>query len=152
MPRGGARNNKPTALRILQGNPGKRPLNDREPKPANVAPEMPAGLDAFGRQCWRRNAPMLERLGVLTEADGDMLAVYCDAYSQWRRASAALRKIEPTDEEYRKVAVSVEKARDQMRFLASEFGLSPASRSRLKVTPNEEHVDPFEELFGRKQG
>ena len=28
----------PTAIKVLEGNPGKRPLNDREPKPAKKAP------------------------------------------------------------------------------------------------------------------
>lgn len=87
---------------------------------------------------------MLNRLGVLTEADGDVLAIYCDAYSQWRRTSIALRKIKPTDDNYRAVAISVEKARDQMRHLAGEFGLTPASRVRLSVAPDTGKVDPFD--------
>lgn len=32
---------KPTNLKILEGNPGKRPLNLNEPKPIPIAPECP---------------------------------------------------------------------------------------------------------------
>ena len=35
---------KPTALKLLEGNPGKRPLNDREPVPPRAALKCPAWL------------------------------------------------------------------------------------------------------------
>ena len=35
---------KPTAIKILEGNPGKRPLNLNEPKPLQIAPECPDWL------------------------------------------------------------------------------------------------------------
>ena len=35
---------KPTALKVLEGNPGKRPLNDREPVPPRAALKCPAWL------------------------------------------------------------------------------------------------------------
>ena len=36
---------KPTKLKLLAGNPGKRPLNENEPEPEAVAPSVPAHLD-----------------------------------------------------------------------------------------------------------
>ena len=35
----------PTAIKELEGNPGKRPLNDAEPKPERKAPPCPKGLE-----------------------------------------------------------------------------------------------------------
>ena len=35
---------KPTALKVLEGNPGKRPLNDREPVPPKGTLKCPAWL------------------------------------------------------------------------------------------------------------
>ena len=35
---------KPTALKVLEGNPGKRPLNDREPVPPKATLKCPAWL------------------------------------------------------------------------------------------------------------
>ena len=147
MVRGG-RNAKPTSLKLLQGTARPDRVNANEPKPAAADLTVPPGLDTYGRQAWKRWAPLLQGLGILTEVDVDVLALLCDAYSQWRRASRAVRRIDPTSEAYRKVAVSVEKARDQMRMFATEFGMTPASRSRLQVVAPEA-VDEFEEMFGR---
>lgn len=144
MPRGG-HNAKPSAIKALTGNPGRRPLNPNEPKPTPGEPAMPTDLDRTGRAVWKRTAPILAGMGVLTEADADLLMLSCHAYAQWRQASAALRQIAPADPTYRKVAFTVEKSRDQMRLLAGELGLSPTSRSRLNIAPQPHEDDPFEQ-------
>lgn len=145
MPRGGARRNKPTALRVLQGNPGKREINDAEPVPDVVEDlKPPTGLDRYGKESWKRNAPVLQRLNLLTEADIDALMAYCMAYSRWRRANIALKSVKPDEDNYRQIAVTAEKAEQSMRLLAGEFGMTPSSRSRLKVETGEKS-DPFEE-------
>ena len=36
---------KPTAVKVLEGNPGKRSLNTNEPKPVKKAPRCPAWLE-----------------------------------------------------------------------------------------------------------
>jgi phage terminase small subunit len=35
---------KPTSIKKLEGNPGKRPFNTKEPRPNKVAPECPDWL------------------------------------------------------------------------------------------------------------
>lgn len=150
MARGG-HNAVPTPIRLATGNPGKRPINDAEPVPDaldDLTP--PSSLDAYGKECWKRNAATLNGMGVLTAADVDLLTIYCDAYSQWRHSSIAVRKIKPGDEEYRKVAVTVEKARDQMRLIAGELGLSPSSRGRLTVRRQEDKSE-MEGLLDRRR-
>lgn len=146
MPKGGPRSNKPTALHVLQGTDRPDRQKAGEPRPPEVVgtPVCPPGLDAYGRQKWNQRAPMLAQLGLLTEADLDLFAAYCDTYAQWRRAATALRKLRPSDEDYRKVAVTVEKARTDLRLIGAEFGLSPASRSRLSIATGDEDDDPFE--------
>jgi len=64
----------PTVIRKAEGNPGKRPFNDREPQPRAIRPKMPKHLDPRAKKEWKRLCPMLERLHVLTEADGIALA------------------------------------------------------------------------------
>lgn len=142
---------KPTVLKLMTGNPGQRPINDAEPVP-DVLEDLspPSSLDAYGKECWSRNAATLAGMGLLTTGDVDMLTIYCDAFSQWRHASIAVRKIKPSDDEYRKIAVSVEKARDQMRLLASELGLSPTSRGRLSVKKADVKSE-MEGLLGRNR-
>lgn len=153
MPRGG-HNAKPTALKLLQGNPGKRPLDGAEPQPTPVRDlKPPAWLDATAKRCWRENAPELQRLGLLTQVDATTLALYCQAYSRYRTALQTLSRIAPESEAYRPVAVTVEKAEASLRMLAADFGMTPSSRARLSVGGGKEpEKDPLEELLsGRRR-
>ena len=83
----------PTALHLLRGNPGKRRRDAREPKPAAAgsAPPRPGWRTTPGLE-WQRLAPMLARLGVLTETDADALAAYCEAWVTWKQATQKLRQ------------------------------------------------------------
>ena len=71
---------KPTAIKELEGNPGKRPLNDAEPKPERKAPPCPKWLEPEAKKEWRRLSKQLEQIGVLTEVDQAAFASYCQAY------------------------------------------------------------------------
>ena len=72
---------QPTSLRVLYGNPGKRPINGREPQPRTKRPQCPDYLDDAARQEWRRLVPILSRMRVLTEADGIALGSLCQQYA-----------------------------------------------------------------------
>ena len=77
---------KPTALKVLEGNPGKRPLNEYEPVPPKGTIECPDWLEEEAKREWERLAPSLEAMGVLTTADLTAFAGYCQAYARWREA------------------------------------------------------------------
>src|SRR5689334_3828108 len=47
---------KPTAIKKIQGNPGKRPLNENEPQLEPGIPECPDYLDEIARKEWARIA------------------------------------------------------------------------------------------------
>src|SRR5258708_34725619 len=76
---------KPTALRILQGNPGKLKLNPHEPRPAVAALDLPSPpwLTKKASEVWARLRPDLPWLSV---ADVDMFSAYCSNYARWRDA------------------------------------------------------------------
>ncbi len=83
---------KPTRLKLIEGNPGKRPINGREPKPPGSLPSCPAHLSATAKTEWKRLARSLNRIGMLTEIDRAAMAAYCQAYggpSAIRRGSSA---------------------------------------------------------------
>ncbi len=73
---------KPTAVKVLEGNPGKRSLNTGEPKPEKKAPRCPAWLEDEAKKEWKRMAKQLEHLGILTEIDMAAFAGYCQAFYQ----------------------------------------------------------------------
>lgn len=58
---------KPTAVKELEGNPGKRPLNKNEPKPKQIAPKCPSWLEPDAKKEWRRLSKELETMGLLTQ-------------------------------------------------------------------------------------
>src|SRR5262245_9506007 len=81
----------PTTLKILRGNPGKRRVNRAEPQfKIEPLPEPPGFLDKLAKQEWRRVALELHQLGLLTVADRNAFAAYCQAYARWVRAEEAL--------------------------------------------------------------
>lgn len=152
MPRGG-HNRKPTRLKVIQGTARADRMPANEPKPVPVAPEMPKDLDRYGKQAWRRLAPILERLGLLTEADLETFVAYCEAYSRYVRAVQRYRKVvkqvDPIEgiDIIRRAELSVEKAEHSLRLLGIEFGLSPAARSRLSVEMKDDADGVLSELW-----
>ena len=143
---------KPTKLKLLEGNPGKRPLNPAEPVPDAALPDAPAHLDEDARAEWARTAEELNRLGLLTQVDRAAFAGYCAAYGRWAQASRALKgeglTVETTNGNViqNPLVGIANKAMELMLRFAAEFGMTPSSRSRVSV-PNTA-VDEFEREFG----
>ncbi len=131
---------KPTLYKELAGNPGHRSLNDREPIPPSELPECPKHLQDEARAEWFRICGALDTMGLLTSADHALLEAYCVTYARWLDAEAKLKEFGtivkspnkgfPMTSPYLHVANS---ALEQLRKLAVEFGLSPSSRSRIRV-------------------
>ena len=77
---------KPTAVKKLEGNPGKRKLNTKEPNPGKGMPECPAWLLPEAKTEWIRLSEKLNQMGVLTEIDRSAFAAYCQSYARWKEA------------------------------------------------------------------
>lgn len=77
---------KPTNMKILEGNPGKRPLPTNEVKPKQKAPRCPQWLEDDAKKEWKRMGKILEQIGILTEMDMTAFAGYCQAYARWKEA------------------------------------------------------------------
>lgn len=67
---------KPTRLKVLTGNPGKRPLNQTEPRPEITVPDCPIELGEVARREWNRLVGELAALKLLTNFDRAALAAY----------------------------------------------------------------------------
>lgn len=135
----GGRPPKPTALKVLEGNPGKRPLPKNEPKPRPITPECPEWLDEIAKKEWQRVVPELERMGMLTCVDGAALEGYCQMYSRWVQAEQFLQKhgtIYKLPSGYIQQVPQVNIAQKSLLIVkgfCSEFGLTPSSRVKLNV-------------------
>ena len=83
---------KPTALKLIRGNPGHRPINKQESSAPPAIPAPPKFLSRAARAEWRRHAPLLKDAGVLSHLDRDCLANLCQALARITEAEAELAK------------------------------------------------------------
>jgi len=161
---------KPTHLKLITGNPGKRKLNKNEPKPTIGIPPVPDHLSDEAKAEWTRIAVDLNAIGLLTHVDRAALAAYCQAWADWVEAEEQLRR-------YGKVVKSPVKvvtrrsggaevtetsggfpmqspflpirnrALELMHKFLTEFGMTPAARSRISVTHGTNAEDPAQAYF-----
>ena len=130
---------KPSALKLLTGNPGKRPLPSDEPQIPASLPPAPDHLNELARGEWKRVAESLYNCGILTALDRAALGAYCTAYARWAEAETKLEAEGFTIEtslgtiiQSPLVGIANKAAADMVRY-ASEFGMTPSARSRVKV-------------------
>lgn len=147
---------KPLAIKILEGNPGKRPLNLNEPKPKKVKPECPDWLEDEAKKEWFRIVPELERLGLLTVVDVAALIGYCQSWARYVEAEKYLSENDTvfvTDKGYMGQVPQVAMAQKYLKLCQSfmiQFGLTPSSRTRINSSPEDEDEDPMAKLFKKK--
>lgn len=120
---------KPKALKLLEGTRKDR-INDGEPRFRSDLAGLtvpPGWLSDLAVVHWNELATVLHGAGLLTEGDRPALALLCEEYASLRT--------DPTDS----------KARDRYRRMLVEFGLTPSSRSRLKLPaePAADELDTF---------
>jgi len=146
---GKGRKPEPNRLKLLKGNPGKRPIpEDLQLHGEPVAPEW---LDDVARAKWDEVAPLLIAAGVTKAIDTTVLAAFCAAYSRWRQAEDVI-----DDEGFttpgaqgqivkHPAATVAEHERRAMQVLGSELGWSPSSRVKLTANspPPKDKLDAF---------
>lgn len=145
---------KPTALKVLAGNPGKRALNRAEPKPRVVMPRPPEHLSEDEKTKWKAVVRELHPLGLVTTIDRDALAMYCVIYVRWMKAEKIVRE----KGEVMKTAAGnliqnpylpiANRALDQLNKLGAEFGMTPSSRTRVKTDAPDPDKELEQMLFG----
>jgi len=132
---------KPTKLRALEGGrshslPKPEDVLESEPQPRPKAPKCPPDLDKEAKKAWRKLAPTLERLGLLTEADGWAFANLCQIRSRLVAIHKFLKRAPALVQDNQKPSplVVLERQYYQIfRMYAAEFGLTPRGRVGLVV-------------------
>ena len=159
---------KPTALKILQGNPGKRPLNGEEPQPSRGIPKMPKWLKSFSTAVkeWKRESKELDDMGVMTTAEcGDLAQRSYIAHKIQKLAmdvetEGDTIEVKQMDKDGVVVVLNVKTNPKvvQLKALLSEYrqygsllGLDPSSRSKLK-TDRPKQQSRAESFRSRKNG
>jgi P27 family predicted phage terminase small subunit len=147
---------KPTALKKLEGNRGKRPLNENEPKyPTLTDFEAPEWLTGLAREEWDRITPYLSVNGLLTVADIMSLSGYCAAVEMLIKAKQDIDKngvvIQGQRGRVKNPAVAAQtEALSAVRQYSAMFGFDPSSRSKIIAAPKTDKghtVDDFMSEF-----
>jgi P27 family predicted phage terminase small subunit len=147
---------------VLEGNPGKRPLNKQAPTPPappatprtatfDDPPDEIAGTPAAAAE-WRRLAPMLRRARAITDADRGALLALCLEWARYLDATAKVGQSGmviqtktgyPMQNPYIGIAT---KALSACTKLWPELGLTPSSRSRVKAGDGAPPADDWSEF------
>jgi P27 family predicted phage terminase small subunit len=143
----GLRGPTPTPNAILKSRGSKRAKTaaDGIPDVPSGRPDKPATMTAEEGVVWEEMCGVLERIGVLTAADGRALHRYCSIFVRWRRAADFTEKngdiytLKDSKGEVRCVqpwpqSVSYNKLAVMLLKIEQEFGLTPAARTRVRTS------------------
>lgn len=141
---------KPDALKLVEGNPGKRAINKNAPKftdgfgpcPGPKSPE----LNAKGRALWKKFAPKLEEAGLAKYEHRQAWLYLCQNWGlaaeafEWLRDHGSVNFTGPNGEvlpamstgAYRNVYLTYRQSLDMAMRIANEFGISgPLAAQKL---------------------
>lgn len=153
---------KPNVIKLLTGNPSRRPINLADGvNPEVVVPDPPQWLNRDARKEWKRITVELERLGLISRLDRSALTLYCQCWGQLSELEQAFNAqqkmalgqaekagVDPTIavvqpyvaktptgfmRESALFRVMSQLREDVNRYLAA-FGLSPSARMRVKAS------------------
>lgn len=149
----------PSHLQLVRGNPSKRSINKKEPKPPSGVPQTPKYFDKRGRYWFKKIGEELNALGVMSQLDAKALELLIEAYVEYRHHCEILDSEGYTYNTTSMTGDIIKKAHPaaamksdafkRIRSMLGEFGMTPAARTKVTInTPAEE--DPFEAFLKRK--
>lgn len=141
---------KPASLHLIDGNPSKKSTvdlagtNKQSAPVAPIAPpECPGFLTGDAKTEWKRIVDDLIVMGVVSRIDRGALAVYCQAWADWKMAREMLAKKtrgagyeDITPSGYKQMSVWLQianRAEERMRVSGALFGLNPSARSSMGI-------------------
>jgi len=142
----GKRGPKPTPTQIKIARGTLKAARKSEPEPPATGIRMPAHLGPVAAARWAELLPIVQAMRVMTDADVEALARYCDTYEWWLAVRAKLRAEGDTypilndGGEIKYIAQRPEvsiahKLATQLRQLEQDFGLNPSARTSLHTEP-----------------
>ena len=147
---------KPTEVKKLEGNPGKRAINKKEPKPESVVPRCPSHLPKTAKAEWARITKELKTLGLISRIDRAALVAYCQAWADYIEANQTIDEqgaviVSEKGGAYQNPWVGIKNnALNRLIRISAEFGMTPSSRSRVQADKPDEEDEIAAMLFGSK--
>lgn len=141
---------KSAKLTLLEGNTSRytkaelerRIENEEKLKMRSDNIVAPNWLSADAKKEFNRLAELLLECEIITEADINILALYCDALSEYKLCKKMIKQLGAlVDGKINPFYVRKEKAFVQLKSAGSELGLSPSARAKLAINMNNEEDD-----------
>jgi P27 family predicted phage terminase small subunit len=128
---------RPTHLKVIEGNPGKRPIDAAaEPMPEGLLVDAPDWFDDSQLEIWNyaiQSAPS----GLLRHIDREALTIWVVAADLHRKAAIQLRRgmtkksaVKGIPEQSPYIAIVNRQAQIMLKA-AAELGFTPSSRARF---------------------
>nr|WP_306310634.1 phage terminase small subunit P27 family [Xenorhabdus aichiensis] len=143
-------------MRLVRGNPSKRPINKNEPKPPTGVPPTPKYFDKQGKYWFKRMAEELDALGVMSQLDAKALELLVEAYVEYRHHCDTLEQAgytypttSATGDKIIKAhpaAVMKADAWKRLRAMLGEFGMTPSTRAKVNMN-SPDQADPLEDFL-----
>lgn len=134
----------PANVHAIRGNPSKKSAAELQGQggvqvEAKIPP-CPAFLTKDARAEWKRITKDLQILGLISDLDRGELAVYCQAWADWKKAREKITEledqgfVESTPSGYKQMSTWMQianRAEERMRKAGGSFGLNPSARASL---------------------
>lgn len=147
------RHAKPSQLKVLEGN-FRKDRDDHGAKVELKAPACPVWLPKAAKKYWKDIAPELEKVGLVGLVDTAAFSAHCDSVGKFEEVTRKLKTLDDMlDETPQKFQVQSalftirNKLWEQVMKSGSEFGLTPAARSKVKTdSPKQPTLDGWDKI------
>jgi P27 family predicted phage terminase small subunit len=147
------RKRQPTPVLQLKKTQKSDRVNKSEPVRSGKLPEKPEDLSPIASKAWDDVVAILTDMRVLDRADAMAVELLCQARSDWMEAREVLQfegayytSSNGLVRAHPMLAMRNEASKRMLTLLA-ELGMTPASRSKVSATANDEQDDPAAAYF-----
>lgn len=149
---------KPTALKIAEGTFRKdRAVNEPTPSAVDISKmKAPVHFDDAHKEMWDEYVKELVSLGVLTVVDRMAFEVMFEIYIEIQELKESIIEegkyiVDDRGNTRRNPLISqVNQLRQTLRQFLSEFGMTPASRTKINVKDKQVEESALEKLMRKK--
>ncbi|HIF9075729.1 TPA: phage terminase small subunit P27 family [Photobacterium damselae] len=150
---------KPTVLKLIQGNPGKRPINKNEPQPPKTKGKVraPRRFNRESKKWFNDIVKRAESMGVMTDVDDIGVEMLVDAYAEYLALCEIIENAGfvyvtkgTKGQKSIKANPAVVMRADAWKRISSmlqQFGLTPSSRSKINTDKPESEGDILDDLL-----
>lgn len=140
---------EPTKMRLARGNPSRLPVNENEPAPIPLdSSDAPTDMTKAQQKVWLKIVPLLKVNGVLSQTDIASIRRYCELTVTYNDCLKSCNKAGVTQEQETRYGIrtlinpafnAMNKAATQLLRLEQEFGLTPASRTKVRADKTQDN-------------